>query len=121
MYQVRILDEAQRDLARLDKSTAYRITHRILWLAENFHLIKPERLKGELSGLFKLRVGAYRVIYEILNKERFIIIHAIGHKVKYTRDDKSQHFEKVKRHSLVEFRGDGQVVGGSEEGLDFRF
>ena len=80
MYQVRILEEAKRELAHLDKSVAHRITQRILWLTENLHYIKPEPLKGELSGLFKLRVGAYRVIYEILSIEQLIIIHAIGHR-----------------------------------------
>jgi mRNA interferase RelE/StbE len=42
--------------------------------------IKPTALKGELSGLFKLREGDYRIIYQILHKERTLVIHAIGHR-----------------------------------------
>ncbi len=37
---------------------------------------------GDLAGLYKLRVGSYRIIYEILEGENLIIIHAIGHRSK---------------------------------------
>ncbi len=35
---------------------------------------------GDLAGLYKLRVGDYRVIYEVLWDEETIVIHAIGHR-----------------------------------------
>ena len=59
---------------------ARRIADRIRWLAEHFEEITPEPLKGELAGLFKLREGDYRVIYEPLRKERLIVVHEIGHR-----------------------------------------
>ncbi len=80
MYQVRILEAAARDLKRADKSAGRRITKRILWLASNLDDIHPQPLKDNLSGLYKLRVGDYRVIYEILDNEKTIIIHFIGHR-----------------------------------------
>ncbi|MEW6716801.1 MAG: type II toxin-antitoxin system RelE/ParE family toxin [Chloroflexota bacterium] len=79
-YQVQILDSAVRELARLDKPTGRRIATRIYWLAENLDHIKLEALSGEMSGLYKLRVGNYRVLYEILPAEQTIVIHAIGHR-----------------------------------------
>ena len=42
---------------------------------------KPESypvLKGEFAGLRKLRVGDYRIIYAILNKE--VLILRVGHR-----------------------------------------
>ena len=42
--------------------------------------MKLEPLTGELTGLFKARVGDYRVIYELLHDEHLLIIHAIGHR-----------------------------------------
>ncbi len=39
-----------------------------------------EALTGDLEGLFKLRVGDHRVVYELLHEERSIIIHMIGHR-----------------------------------------
>ncbi len=80
MYEVRILDEAVRDLKRLDKPVAQRIVKRINWLAENLDNIQRERLTGELSDYYKLRVGAYRVLYQVLEDEFILIIHQIGHR-----------------------------------------
>ena len=80
MYRVRIVDAATRELARLDKPLARRIIERITWLATNLDNISPEALTGELAGFYKLRVGDYRVIYEILYTEQTLVIHAIGHR-----------------------------------------
>jgi mRNA interferase RelE/StbE len=80
MYQVRILDAASRELSRLDKQTGLRIVRRIRWLAENLDSIRPIALKGELAGLYKLRVGDYRVLYEVLRSEAVIVVHLIGHR-----------------------------------------
>ena len=80
MYRIRILDAAARELARLDKPVGQRIVERIHWLVASLDAIKPEVLTGDLTGLHKLRVGDYRVIYEILHQEHVIVIHAIGHR-----------------------------------------
>ena len=61
VYRIRVLDEATRDLARLDKAVARRVTERLNWLAGNLRSVKPEALTGDLAGLLKLRVGDYRV------------------------------------------------------------
>jgi mRNA interferase RelE/StbE len=80
MYHIRILEPASRELARLDKRIGRRIVERIHWLAANLDDIRPEALTGDLIGLHKLRVGDYRVIYEILHSEKTIVIHAVGHR-----------------------------------------
>ena len=80
MYKIRILDAAERDLAQLDKPVARRIVRRIRWLAENLESVKPIALTGDLAGFYKLRVGDYRVVYEIFHSERVLVIHLIGHR-----------------------------------------
>lgn len=80
MYQVRILDAASRELSRLDKQTVLRVVRRIRWLSENLDTIKPIALKRDLAGLYKLRVGDYRVVYNILHNEKVIVVHLIGHR-----------------------------------------
>jgi mRNA interferase RelE/StbE len=50
------------------------------WLAQNLETAKLEALTGDFAGLFKLRIGSYRVLYEILREEQIIVIHAIGHR-----------------------------------------
>jgi mRNA interferase RelE/StbE len=76
----RILDAAARELDKLDAKVARRVVARINWLAENWDDAKPEALSGDLAGLFKLRVGDYRIIYQILENEGVLLIHAIGHR-----------------------------------------
>ncbi len=80
MYNIRILDEASRELARLDKPVGRRIVERINWLSEKLNDIRLEPLRGDLIGLYKFRIGDYRVIYEIIHDEKTIVIHAIGHR-----------------------------------------
>lgn len=80
MYRIRILDKAARELAQLDKPVGCRIVERINWLNVNLDTLKLDPLTGDLAGLYKLRVGDYRVIYEILHNEQTLIIHTIGHR-----------------------------------------
>ena len=80
MYHVRLLDTASKQLAVLDKSVARRIVERVQWLAENLADANLEALTGEFEGLFKLRVGDYRVVYELIHGEQLVMIHAIGHR-----------------------------------------
>ena len=37
-------------------------------------------LRRNLSGLFKLRVGSYRIIYQIKKSEVLVLVIAIGHR-----------------------------------------
>ena len=79
-YGVEFRQEAVDRLRHLDKAVAQRILRRLKWLADNFDTLTPEVLTAELKGLFKLRVGSYRVIYEINRKERLLIVHLVGHR-----------------------------------------
>jgi len=78
--EVELSSAAKRDLRRLDKPVARRIVSRLLWLAENVDAITPMPLKGEWAGFFKLRVGDYRVLYEIVEEEPLIFVLRIGHR-----------------------------------------
>ena len=80
MYSVEIMDTAARDLAGLDKSVARRISLRLIWLGENFERVRHLRLSGEFSKFYKFRIGDYRVLYQILNDEKIILIHAVRHR-----------------------------------------
>jgi mRNA interferase RelE/StbE len=80
MYSIRLLKDASREMARLDKSTAQRIVRKLHWLADNIESLGLEPLKGEFSGLYKLREGDYRIAYEVLRSENTIVVHLIGHR-----------------------------------------
>lgn len=80
MYSIRILKPAAKELEKLDKTSAQRIVDRIRWLSVNLQSTKLFPLKGELAGLYKIREGSYRIIFEIIRSEQTIIIHSVGHR-----------------------------------------
>ena len=80
MYEIRILDSAKKELAKLSKPIAQKVIKRIRWLGENLEHINPTPLKGQLSDFYKFRTGDYRVLYEILHDEKEVVIHLIGHR-----------------------------------------
>ncbi len=80
MYEIRLFEEAERNLERLDKTIARRILRKLHWLAENAEIIEPKGLKKNLSGFAKLREGDYRVIYQISHEEQIVFIRFVGHR-----------------------------------------
>jgi len=80
MFQVDFTPVAEADLACLDKPIAQRMLKRIRWLAENFGAITPEALTGPWQGVFKLRVGDYRVLYTCDREKQRIIVRFIRHR-----------------------------------------
>lgn len=79
-YAVEFLAQAMEDLDDLDKSIIQRVLNKLRSLAENFDSVRPEGLTGSLAGLFKLRVGDYRVIYQVDRKNRKLTVHMVGHR-----------------------------------------
>jgi mRNA interferase RelE/StbE len=80
MYEVEFREGAETDLARFDKPTAQRVLRRLHWLAENFEAITPEGLTGQWQGVFKLRVGDYRVLYTCDRTQQEITVHFVRHR-----------------------------------------
>ena len=65
-------------LDELDPLVRERIFSKVSWLGDNFSLIVPEPLRRDLKGLYKLRVGDYRVIYAVQGE--VITIELLGHR-----------------------------------------
>ena len=80
MYSIRLLKAATRVLQKLDRTVAKAILGRLEWLSKNLQDTKLFPLKGDLRGLYKLREGSYRIIFEILHEDRIIMVHFIGHR-----------------------------------------
>jgi mRNA interferase RelE/StbE len=80
MYQVEFRPRAAQDFDNLDQTVADRLLKKLRWLAENFDSIKAESLTGSLSGLLKLRVGDYRVIYQANREKKVLTIRLVGHR-----------------------------------------
>ncbi len=72
--------EAEISLGRLDKQMAQRTLDRIKWLSQHIEDVKHKALTGNLRGIFKLRVGDYRVLYEVNYKTTTLTILYIDHR-----------------------------------------
>jgi mRNA interferase RelE/StbE len=77
-YNIVLAETAQRFLNKCDKDLKERIIKKIILLKENPQLGKP--LVGRLSGWWSLRIGDYRVIYQVKNNELIIVVIRIGHR-----------------------------------------
>jgi mRNA interferase RelE/StbE len=78
-YKLEIKAAARKDLARLQPSTATRIAEAIEGLADEPYPVGFRKLKG-FEYRYRIRVGDYRVIYEIRNSILTVIIIRIGHR-----------------------------------------
>ncbi|MGH8583033.1 MAG: type II toxin-antitoxin system RelE family toxin [Gammaproteobacteria bacterium] len=81
-YHVQFTPQALEDLSQLDTQIARRIAEKIQWLGEHYDQIEPETLTGPFAGLFKLRVGDWRVLYTTDPARHTITVHVIAHRSK---------------------------------------
>jgi len=79
-YEVEFTARAADELAELPSLIARRIFQKVRWLAENFAAISPVPLAADLAGVFKLRVGDYRVLYTYDRVPGKIRIERIRHR-----------------------------------------
>ncbi|WP_457601544.1 type II toxin-antitoxin system RelE family toxin [Hydrogenivirga sp.] len=81
-YRVEFLKEAYEELKRLDRPVQELIKEKIEKLSQNPEALKNniKPLKGKYSGLYRLRVGNYRVIYRMERDRLLILIIRIGHR-----------------------------------------
>ena len=75
-YKPLFTREFLRRLKKLDRQVQIRILREIKILEEN--PFSGKRLRGRLSGLLSLRIGDYRIIYQV-SKDRIVIL-TVGHR-----------------------------------------
>jgi mRNA interferase RelE/StbE len=79
-YQLRYTTEAAENLSDLDKSVARRIINKLEWLAENAKEYSHESLSSNWAGYYRIRVGDYRVIYQLDPETQQMEIAKVGHR-----------------------------------------
>ena len=77
-YSLQIKRGAQKELEKIARPDRQRLIDAIDQLAENPHVGKL--LKGEFSGLRRVRVGDYRLIYEINEGQVLILVLRVAHR-----------------------------------------
>lgn len=76
-WDVKFSEGAEADLVRMDRQLRRRIIERVEWFSENFENRTPLPLGNAWRGFFKFRVGDWRIIYRIDNRERLLIVDYI--------------------------------------------
>lgn len=81
-YTVIFAEKAQKQLEKLDKNIAALI---IGWVEKNLQNCENPRLHGKglianRSGQWRYRIGDYRLICEIQEKEITILVLEVGHR-----------------------------------------
>ncbi|HEY4497295.1 MAG TPA: type II toxin-antitoxin system RelE/ParE family toxin [Candidatus Paceibacterota bacterium] len=82
IWRFEITKEAQLDLAKLDAQIKKRILIKLGWLINNFEYITPIPLGEPLRGFFKLRVGDWRIAYEVEDARKLVTVHVIDRRDK---------------------------------------
>ena len=84
-YRIQIEDRAERELKSFEKKVRERIARRIDQVILDPRGSNCKPLKG-LSGIWRLRVGNHRVIYEIKDTQLIVLIIRIAHRREAHRD-----------------------------------
>jgi mRNA interferase RelE/StbE len=79
-YRIEFDLKAIEDLRGLSVKVQSQILKKINWLGLNFEQVQPKGLAENLAGFYRLRVGDYRVLYEIDAELEVIAIARVGHR-----------------------------------------
>ena len=77
-YKVIFTKSVEKDFRKIPKLEVSKILNEIAYLAKNPRSSKTKKLKGE--KLYRLRVGNYRVIYDIQDNLMLIFVVKLGHR-----------------------------------------
>jgi len=82
VYQLVFLDKAQDELKKIDRARQKIIKAKLMILARNPAALKNniKRLSGPEESLYRLRVGAYRVIFKKDKARLIILVVRVGHR-----------------------------------------
>jgi mRNA interferase RelE/StbE len=79
-YRLAFRPAVLQDLAGVDQPMAQRVFDKTKWIASNVDNLRHHIVGGELPGLCKYAVGAWRVFYSIDRPGQIVDIHRILHR-----------------------------------------
>jgi mRNA interferase RelE/StbE len=84
-YQINFQPSVEKDLRKLSSENCDRLLARIEELANEPLPVQSLKLKGT-DGLYRIRVGDYRIVYEVDLLTKSILIHYVRHRREVYRD-----------------------------------
>lgn len=79
-YQIQISTKAKKDLRRIDRKAQQRIIKATLKLKTQRRSQQFKPLVGSKVAQFRLRVGDFRVLYDVYDQDQVVLILRIGHR-----------------------------------------
>lgn len=80
-YKFEWSSRAQADLASLDRTVVRRILKKIIWFSDQPDPLKyAVRLRPPTIGDARFRIGDYRVVVVLDQKDQKVVIAAVGHR-----------------------------------------
>jgi mRNA interferase RelE/StbE len=80
LYTIQFLPAAAKELKALAKKEIVKIDKELLALAKNPHQHTSVTTLQGFNRLYRLRVGDYRVVFKIENRQLLILVIKIGHR-----------------------------------------
>lgn len=77
-YQLLIKPSARKELEQLSDSILRRIDEAIVKLSNHSRPVGSKKLVG--APLYRIRIGTYRVVYEIDDNRKTVTIVTVGHR-----------------------------------------
>ena len=79
-FRLLISSRAEKDLKKLDRSILVRIDRALLLLSVNPYLENSKHIQDKRLAQFRVRVGDYRILYDVYPKIRTVYVFRIGHR-----------------------------------------
>ncbi|NMG10760.1 type II toxin-antitoxin system RelE/ParE family toxin [Brasilonema sp. UFV-L1] len=85
-YQIKIKSKVAKQLKKLPNDIRDRINEKILELAENPRPSGVVKLEGG-NDTYRIRVGSYRVLYDVFDDVLLISVIRVGHRREVYREE----------------------------------
>lgn len=80
MYKIELYNNFEKDIKKLPQNEVLKILKKIKDLSNDPRPHGCKRLLGNLSDLYRIRIGNYRIIYEIHDSILLILIVKVGNR-----------------------------------------
>ena len=80
LYTIRLERHAERELQRLPKDVVQRINATLERLTQEPRPQGVVKLTGQTGAKWRIRVGAYRILYEINDQQAHVNVYRIKHR-----------------------------------------
>jgi len=82
-YRVEISPAAEKDLKRLPLQVCHKLEQDILALGDNPYPDGVRKIQGT-ERAYRIRVGSYRIVYEVYREQKVVVILRVARRSKST-------------------------------------